>query len=383
MKTKSPQFPFRNLRALIGLVLCLGLYPAASALAQAPQENSGIQFGQSYHNDVSPALRDLPALWPPKERKAGDEMEMREANLNPMLPLPQHIDVPDPVVDHGVLGLLVPDAMPATILNFDGIPFPGVGCSCAPPDTNGAVGLTQYVQMVNEGYQVFNKATGASVLGPLGISSIWTGFGGVCESNGSGDPVVLYDHLANRWLISQFAGTSIPTDECVAISTTSDATGTYNRYGFHLGSNFFDYPHIGVWPDGYYMSMNVFNSGGTAFLGPQAFAFDRAKMLAGLPATFVTPGSREDRASLPSSPATSTVRFSRLPAPAIPLSRSRAATQRSTRSDVSTSISSFPLTPLLLSSAVRLPPALPGSVPETEPVCPSWEGLTWTLSATV
>ena len=59
----------------------------------------------------------------------------------------------------------------------------------------------------------------------------------------------------------------------------SDATGTYNRYGFHLGSNFFDYPHLSVWPDGYYMSMNVFNSSGTSFLGPQPFAFDRAKML--------------------------------------------------------------------------------------------------------
>ena len=68
------------------------------------------------------------------------------------------------------------------------------------------MGLTQYVQMVNEGYQVFDKATGNSVLGPRSISSIWSGFGGVCETGGSGDPVVLYDHLANRWLISQFAG---------------------------------------------------------------------------------------------------------------------------------------------------------------------------------
>ena len=167
--------------------------------------------------------------------------------------------------------------------------FPGVGCNCAPPDTNGAVGLTQYVQIVNEGYQVFDKATGTSVLGPRSISSIWSGFGGVCETGGSGDPVVLYDHLANRWIISQFAGTSTITDECVAVSTTSDATGSYYRYGFHLGSNFFDYPHLSVWPDGYYMSMNVFNSAGTPYLGPQPFAFDRSQMLAGQPATFVSP----------------------------------------------------------------------------------------------
>lgn len=301
MKTKSPRSAFFNLRLLLGFALCLAgaflalfafaLYPGATALAaQPPQENSGVQFGQSYHNDVSPPLRDLPTMWPPPGMKDEKEKEAHEANLNPKLPLPLHVDVADPIVESRPWLRAIEPQIPTPLLNFDGIPFPGVGCNCAPPDTNGAVGATQYVQMVNEGYQVFNKTTGASVLGPTAITSIWSGFGGVCQNNGSGDPVVLYDRIANRWLISQFAGTTIPTDECIAISTTSDATGSYYRYGFHLGSNFFDYPHFGVWPDGYYMAMNVFNAAGTAFLGPQAFAFDRAKMLAGLPATFVTPG---------------------------------------------------------------------------------------------
>src|SRR5205807_2561358 len=200
--------------------------------------------------------------------------------------------------DTTVQGSLAAPAVPGTSLNFEGISFPGVVCSCAPPDTNGEVGATQYVQIVNEGYQVFDKSTGASQLGPAGIATLWQGFGGVCETAGSGDPVALYDQLADRWVISQFAGASVPTDECIAVSTTGDATGSYNRYAFHLGSNFFDYPHLGVWPDAYYMSMNVFNSAGTAFLGPQPFAFDRAKMLAGLPATFIstglTGGSSED-----------------------------------------------------------------------------------------
>ena len=70
-----------------------------------------------------------------------------------------------------VQNVLAPLAMPTPILNFDGIPFPGVGCNCAPPDTDGEVGATQYVQMVNEGYQVFNKTTGASLLGPVGIAT--------------------------------------------------------------------------------------------------------------------------------------------------------------------------------------------------------------------
>ena len=99
--------------------------------------------------------------------------------------------------------------------------------------------------------------------------------------------------MADRWIISQFATATggIPiTDECVAVSTTSDATGTYNRYGFHLGlETSYDYPHLSVWPDGYYMSMNVFNAAGTAYLGPQPFAFDRTAMLTGAPATFISP----------------------------------------------------------------------------------------------
>jgi hypothetical protein len=124
----------------------------------------------------------------------------------------------------------------------------------------------------------------------VSIATIWSGFGGACEFNGEGDPVVLYDQLANRWVVTQFAGVGVPTDECIAVSTSSDATGSYYRYGFHLGSNFFDYPHFGVWPDAYYMAMDVYNAAGTIRLGPQPFAFDRAAMLAGAATTFITTG---------------------------------------------------------------------------------------------
>jgi hypothetical protein len=246
-------------------------------------QKSDVIVGASIRNDTSPPLRDM------KQAKLKEKVE-HEANENPKLPN-NHKNSPDPVVQGpGSLLAFAGINIPTPILNFDGIVYPGVSCNCAPPDTNGEVGATQYVQMVNEGYQVFNKTTGASVLGPSGITTLWSGFGGVCQNNGSGDPVVMYDQIANRWIISQFAGASVPTDECIAVSTTSDATGSYNRYDFHLGSNFFDYPHLSVWPDAYYMSMNVFNSAGTAFLGPQPFAFDRTKMLAGLPATFITTG---------------------------------------------------------------------------------------------
>src|ERR1700730_985081 len=120
MKTKSPsQFPFRNLRTLIGLVLCLGLYPAASALAQAPQQNSGIQVGQSYHNDVSPALRDMPH----SPLQANYE---HDGNEDRKLPV-DRVDKPDPVAQNKSLPGVPAPNIPAPILNFDGISCAGCG----------------------------------------------------------------------------------------------------------------------------------------------------------------------------------------------------------------------------------------------------------------
>jgi hypothetical protein len=111
-------------------------------------------------------LRELAAIDKP------DRHQEREAAKNPRVPN-FHVDRPDTVVDRGSLLRRFAPSIPDPMLNFDGIVFPGVGCSCAPPDTNGEVGATQFVQMVNEGYQVFDKATGNSVLGPNSISSLW------------------------------------------------------------------------------------------------------------------------------------------------------------------------------------------------------------------
>ena len=289
-KRSSSRDAFFNLRVAFGLVLssvgvflallALSVNSSSTALAAGAKPNNGVTVIQSYYNDVSPALRDMNP-WPDQR------LQQHEAAENPQIRTGFHRNAPDTVVQtQSLLGRLAP-SIPAPILNFAGIKFPGVTCSCAPPDTNGEVGATQYVQMVNTGYQVFDKATGASVLGPNSILSLFSGFPGVCGTSGFGDPVVVYDQIANRWLISQFAGSSIPTDECIAVSTSSDATGTYNRYGFHTGSNFFDYEKISVWPDAYYMSANIFNSSGTAYLGPQAYAMDRTKMLAGQTATII------------------------------------------------------------------------------------------------
>ncbi len=139
------------------------------------------------------------------------------------------------------------------------------GFAFVPPDTNGAVGASQYVQMVNVTIAVYGKRDGALQLGPAPIHSLWRGFGGLCENGGEsefysdgGDPIVLYDHLADRWMVSQlqYDETFTQTAQCVAISAASDATGSYNRYEFDFGLNFPDYPKFGIWPDAYYNSIN-------------------------------------------------------------------------------------------------------------------------------
>lgn len=176
-------------------------------------------------------------------------------------------------------------------LGFDGVgqgftgPQGTFSVLYAPPDTNGSVGATQYVQIVNISFAIFDKATGGVLYGPASVNTLWRGFGGGCESNNDGDPVVLYDKAAKRWVVSQFSVSTLPYLQCVAISDTSDATGSWHRYAFSYGNTQFpDYPKLGVWPDAYYITFNIFNNGIT-FAGAKLCAYDRASMLAGAAAT--------------------------------------------------------------------------------------------------
>jgi hypothetical protein len=150
----------------------------------------------------------------------------------------------------------------------------------APPDTTGAVGKTQFVQWVNTSFAIFDKKTGKVLLGQLPGKALWKGLGGStpvpCEVNNDGDPVVEYDKQANRWVLSQFSVSGGTFAQCIAVSETSDAAGRYFRYEYELPA-FNDYPKMGVWPDGYYVSYNMFD----ALSGARACAYDRKKMLKG------------------------------------------------------------------------------------------------------
>ncbi|CAN5700933.1 hypothetical protein BH20VER1_BH20VER1_11760 [soil metagenome] len=162
----------------------------------------------------------------------------------------------------------------------------------SPPDPNGDVGPNHIVTMSNLHFQIFNK-TGTSLFGPAATNSLWAGFGGPCQTENAGDPVVLYDPISNRWFLSQFTAAGPSYFFCVAISTTPDPTGTYFRYAVATGSNFPDYPKAGVWPDAYYISTREF--AGSSFAGVGAYALNRAQAVAGNPGAqiigFVAPPS--------------------------------------------------------------------------------------------
>jgi hypothetical protein len=163
-------------------------------------------------------------------------------------------------------------------LNFAGIAGTGYNYS----DDTGAAGATQYVQVVNLKYEIFNKATGAKVLGPVNENALWSTFGGPCQTANNGDGTVMYDQTAARWVFQHHAEpTGGPYLDCVAVSATSDATGAYYLYGFELTVNLPDQPKIAIWPDAYYIGQNLLNPSTKSFLASQACALDRTNMLLG------------------------------------------------------------------------------------------------------
>src|SRR5256885_8884390 len=261
------------------------------------------------HFDVSPPLSELAKPSVPEPA----HVDREEHELPPWRILKSNN--PDPVAQvvptsNSPLAPNAPDAA-ATGFNFEGIDSTPTGGF--PPDTNGSVGNDQYVEMVNTKYQVWslNRAmnTVTSVAGPASINTLWAGFGHGCQTKNSGDPIVLYDKVANRWLLSQFTSSADDLGlyyQCVAISTSASAAGTYYRYAFAMpdldgdgASDFADYPHYGVGGDGYYLMAHVFNAS-DSFIAGLFGAMDRTKMLAGDPsATFVFSADPQEGGHMP------------------------------------------------------------------------------------
>ena len=242
---------------------------------------------RSLRNDTSRPLRAIgPTI--PRVAKAGGAAEAGGEPEVPGRDLGRRVSsLPDGALQTSAPG----GSMPAPTLSFRGLSnadnAAATGYTFVPPDVSGDAGGGFYVEAVNGTLAAYDAADGARRLGAVGIHTLWSGFGGICQNHLDGDPIVVFDELAGRWLVSQFA-LDFPDDfhECIAISTTSDPTGSWHRYDFPYqhGSAFNDYPKFGVWPDGYYMSTNQFDGVDSAWAGAGATVFERSRMLAGLPA---------------------------------------------------------------------------------------------------
>jgi hypothetical protein len=170
-------------------------------------------------------------------------------------------------------------SMPSPVVSFEGLSSAQNPFMLSPPDPVGDVGPQHYVEMVNVVFGVFSKQ-GQLLFGPAELGTLWQGFLEDCQDP-SGDPIVLYDEIANRWLLSQFTTRGPEFFNCVAVSTTPDPLGSYFRYAFSTGPNFPDYPKYGVWPDGYYITTREFDPDDRESIG--IYAIDRRQVLAGDP----------------------------------------------------------------------------------------------------
>ena len=279
-------------RFLAKTALAFAILAAVPSLAQSQGPGSRVssklipRVSPAVHFDLSPPLREMPRIPPPWSIKERGEAEVPNRTLpKAQAARAQKRAGADPVFQSWPG---TGPSMPAPANNWEGL---GNSNGVLPPDTQGDVGLDHYVQWVNLSLAIWDKS-GTLVYGPVDGNTLWQAFGGPADGSNDGDPVVLYDRLANRWLISQFALPNYPSGpfyQYIAISQTPDPTGAWYRYAFKVSdTKMNDYPKLGVWPDGYYMSVNQFNSAGR-WAGAGVFVFDRAKMLAGDPsARFIT-----------------------------------------------------------------------------------------------
>ena len=293
-------------RSLFFTTLILLAFLAGSAFSQKKNNNTtrvvcpdGLTtyYSTPLFFDISPPLREMKQI-KPRKKKMESENHVIPNNVRPGSEgYNQFSILVDPAWQKQDATYNPLSAGP--IQNFEGI---GNLDGVMPPDTQGDVGPDYYLQVVNSNYEIFTK-TGTQVLGPSQLSTIWTGIGSPWEGRNDGDPIVLYDQAAQRWMISQFSLPNCynpcnpPFAVLVAISQTSDPTGSWYRYVYDFGTIMPDYPKFGVWPDGYYLSVNQFNGGS----GVGACVWERNKMLTGDPnAGFIYKQVGSEWAMLPS-----------------------------------------------------------------------------------
>jgi hypothetical protein len=266
----------RSLYFVASAGLCfLSCLPLAAADTASPSPT----LGKPVSFAVSPPLREIAKL-PAQPVWALHETESQSRVPKPMRKL-------GPVVDLVEQNSAAPSANVGVQSSFLGLGlgFPNFVISGAPPDTNMAVGDTQIVQWVNVQLAVFDKS-GNVLAGPIDGSNLWSSLGGECANNNDSDPIAQFDKAHHRWLLAQnvfhlHSGSQPPYFACVAVSTSSDALGSYYMYQFPLGDHFPDYPKWAVWSNGYYQSQNDFTAGGAQYIAPKFCAYNDAKLRVG------------------------------------------------------------------------------------------------------
>jgi hypothetical protein len=285
----------RQLMRIAVIFACFIGFWGKAAFAQ----RDGVEIIRQLRADVSRPVREMPPL----PVQAGNLHEI------PLRPLPGRPESGQ--IDGALQSTTTSTVATTTGSNFDGVGLGFVGpngsatVNVAPPDTNGAVGSTQFVQWVNLSFAVFDKTYQTALYGPAAGNTIWSGMTDAngnphpCATNNDGDVIAQYDKLANRWVMAQLSYTGGPPYYlCLAVSTTSDATGSFVRYALDPNESssvalFPDYPKIGIWPDSqnnaYLVTFNMFDclSFGCFFEGGQVWTLDRASMLNGIQADAV------------------------------------------------------------------------------------------------
>jgi hypothetical protein len=256
----------RKITFLVAGLLCSHGIFAQQTQAQTPvtgiRYSNGTYYSQCTSFEITRPLRELAAE---QERQSNPIRYEEQDGRVPREPRKNLTGIPqglDPAAQR---------SMGERALNPPGVNWTGQAPGGGEPlDPTGAAGLTAYVQSVNCNYQAFNKTTGAALMSSLNLSTLWAG------TSNAGDPVVLYDKMADRWFIQQF---QLPSNNkiLIAISTTNDPTGTFYKYTFTPdASDQPDYLKFSIWPDGYYMTAN--------YSSQHVVIYDRVKMLAGNPA---------------------------------------------------------------------------------------------------
>src|SRR5450759_660142 len=243
---------------------------AALTFAQDVNTKATVKYPSAYA--ISQPLSELPI----------DTMavEGKEAARPMPVPLGSRAGAAPTKADSALQKEVMPFVSAAKGAAFDGIGAKG----WAPSDVNLAVGPKHIVQTVNVQLAVYSKS-GVLLSGPTNFTTLFGPLGGNCAAGGS-DPIVNYDRLADRWVISDVGINSLGTafSECVAVSKTNDPTGAYFLYAYSFGANLNDYPKLSVWPTAsnaaYLATYNIFQNASN-FIGADLCGFDRTKMLVG------------------------------------------------------------------------------------------------------